>query len=512
MKRIQYIALVLIGWILTGGEGYAQSDYVGSYVSDNSRQYMEPGMANLIFAETLIIDADADWEIHGTVEIWSRYIYIHPSAKLHGTGRLVLHDPGEHIYYDNVTPAATVLDANGNPNISLAIELRNANNLILAEFQPNGFEAYTSNDLILNASLDLAVDGACVELNGNKLGLGKGSDILQYSSRRMIITGNKVESQLYIHTEANRTVVFPIGIAEGDYTPAILSPEREVILFASVQDYSNANVVLDSRVGMDRVWYIYSDQQVNTVYTLQHNQRTNGTLYIDQNAGIWQYVGGDNWIAQSTEQLEEGLHAMQMPVGMLTDALKNYFTKMVEDKRGPEAVNDVVSVEVGEEILIAVLENDKAGSSPILLDRIRIIEQPQWGIVSILSTGEVLYESTVNRIGQDKFVYLIEDENGLTSQAEVLITLTPRTLLIPNVFTPNGDGFNDYFEIRGIEVYDRVELIVVNRWGNEVFRSTNYDNKWGGSNLESGTYYYVMTLVRGGRETVRKSWVLIKNE
>ncbi|GGH13006.1 hypothetical protein GCM10011418_12910 [Sphingobacterium alkalisoli] len=509
---MQYIAVVLIGWILTAREGHAQSDYVGSYVSDNSPQYMEEGMANLIFSETLIIDADADWEIHGTVEIWSRYIYIHPSAKLHGTGRLILHDPGQHIYYDNVAPSATLLDANGNPNISLAIELRNKNNLLLAGFQPNGFDAYASNDLVLNASLDLAVDGACVELNGNKLGLGKGGDIQKYSSRRMIITGNKVESQLYIHTDANRTAVFPIGIVEGDYTPAILSPEREVVLYASVQDYSNANVVLDNRVGMDRVWYIYSDQQVNTVYTLQHNQRTNGTMYIDQQAGIWQYVGGDSWIAQSTEQLEEGLHAMQFPVGVLTDALKNYFTKVVEDKRGPEAIDDQSSVEVGGEVLIAILVNDIVGSSPILLDRVRILEQPRWGTVAILSTGEILYVSNVNQIGQDKFVYLIEDENGLTSQAEVSIILTPRALFIPNVFTPNGDGINDYFEIRGIEIYDRIELVVVNRWGNEVFKSRNYDNKWNGSNLESGTYYYIMTLVRGGKETVRKSWVLIKNE
>lgn len=510
MKHLLHITLLLVAW-LSVSQGYGQSGYVGSYLSDDSHQYMEAGMTNLIFAETLIIGPEADWEIHGTVEIWSRNIYIDPKAKLHGTGKLVIHDPGQHIYYENVVPSATRIDANGNPNIALQIELRNTHNLILAEFHPQGFASYVSNDLLLQAPVDLAVDDVCIELNGNILGLGKGSSILQHSSRRMVSTGNKVSSQVYMQVEANRTAVFPVGIAEGDYTPAILSPNEEAQLVVSVQDYTQANVVIDRDQGMDRVWYIYADKNVNTVYTLQHNQRTNGSMFIDRDAQIWQYVGGDSWLAQSTEPLDEGLHATNLTTGLLTDALRNYFTKKMTGI-GPQAKDDVISVELEGEVLIPVLANDDAGSSPIILDKIRVIEQPQWGTVTVLPSGEIQYVPTTNTLREDRFVYQIEDENGLTSSAEVRVTILAKALFIPNVITPNGDGENDVFVIRGLEAYDNGELMVMTRWGTEVYRSVDYDNTWGGSGLSSGTYYYILKLFKGQEETIKKGWILIKNE
>jgi gliding motility-associated-like protein len=73
----------------------------------------------------------------------------------------------------------------------------------------------------------------------------------------------------------------------------------------------------------------------------------------------------------------------------------------------------------------------------------------------------------------------------------------PELLNIPNAFTPNGDGMNDVFYIRGLPEYSR--LIVFERSGKEVFQSDNYQNDWDGKNLngvilESGTYWYVLTI------------------
>lgn len=70
-------------------------------------------------------------------------------------------------------------------------------------------------------------------------------------------------------------------------------------------------------------------------------------------------------------------------------------------------------------------------------------------------------------------------------------------LLIPNLFTPNGDGTNDVFEIRGIEQFAINDLVIVNRWGNEVFKQTNYRNTWNGQGLNEGTYYYVLRVKEG---------------
>ena len=72
------------------------------------------------------------------------------------------------------------------------------------------------------------------------------------------------------------------------------------------------------------------------------------------------------------------------------------------------------------------------------------------------------------------------------------------TLFIPNVFTPNGDGENDYFEIIGIDnpCNDIKQLTIFNRWGKKVFEAEGSEFKWDGRNngnaLAGGIYFYVL--------------------
>jgi len=69
-------------------------------------------------------------------------------------------------------------------------------------------------------------------------------------------------------------------------------------------------------------------------------------------------------------------------------------------------------------------------------------------------------------------------------------------IYVPSAFTPNGDGINDVFEIRGLERYQQSELSIVNRWGNEVYHNTRYQNTWTGDGLNEGTYYYTLKVRR----------------
>jgi len=100
---------------------------------------------------------------------------------------------------------------------------------------------------------------------------------------------------------------------------------------------------------------------------------------------------------------------------------------------------------------------------------------------------------------------------GNCATASVTITVV-NPLKIPNVFTPNGDGKNDRFEIIGIEGFDKVSLHIVNRWGNEVYRSDNYRNDWDGGSLNEGTYYYLVVTYRGNTQERHTGWVLIKRQ
>jgi gliding motility-associated-like protein len=84
---------------------------------------------------------------------------------------------------------------------------------------------------------------------------------------------------------------------------------------------------------------------------------------------------------------------------------------------------------------------------------------------------------------------------------------------IPNVFTPNGDGINDRFEITGLPPYS--SLVVFDRAGQEVFRSGMYQNEWDGTDLEgnplpSDTYWYV--LITPGLSGKHKAFIYLKRE
>lgn len=70
----------------------------------------------------------------------------------------------------------------------------------------------------------------------------------------------------------------------------------------------------------------------------------------------------------------------------------------------------------------------------------------------------------------------------------------PTNIWIPNAFTPDGDGTNDYFEIFGVP--EPVTLHVFNRWGERVYFSNNYQNDWDGTYkgelLSSDVYTYLI--------------------
>ena len=92
----------------------------------------------------------------------------------------------------------------------------------------------------------------------------------------------------------------------------------------------------------------------------------------------------------------------------------------------------------------------------------------------------------------------IIDQNGCTTKANIILT-EPNTLEMPTGYTPNRDGRNDYFHVRGLEAYPDNTITVYNRWGNVVFRKIDYRNDWNGENsdgseLPDATYFVVLRI------------------
>ena len=81
--------------------------------------------------------------------------------------------------------------------------------------------------------------------------------------------------------------------------------------------------------------------------------------------------------------------------------------------------------------------------------------------------------------------YYITDSNGCVYYDSLLIEVKQCTnLQIPNIFTPNNDGVNDYFHIENILVDKLTKLIIYDRWGEVVFYTEDLNAKW------DGTYHH----------------------
>jgi gliding motility-associated-like protein len=68
--------------------------------------------------------------------------------------------------------------------------------------------------------------------------------------------------------------------------------------------------------------------------------------------------------------------------------------------------------------------------------------------------------------------------------------------LIPNIFSPNGDGIHDKWQIDFLDTYPGCTVEIFNRYGQIVFRSLGYSTPWDGTvngkQVPIGTYYYIV--------------------
>jgi gliding motility-associated-like protein len=109
------------------------------------------------------------------------------------------------------------------------------------------------------------------------------------------------------------------------------------------------------------------------------------------------------------------------------------------------------------------------------------------------------------------------DENGCRNTDSVRVNVDYNdAIFIPTAFSPNGDGKNDLFKIGSISFQKLLEFRVFNRWGQEVFTTTDvkqgWDGKWRGVVQDAAVYHYVIRVAYpdGKVNTYKGDLTLIK--
>jgi gliding motility-associated-like protein len=190
-----------------------------------------------------------------------------------------------------------------------------------------------------------------------------------------------------------------------------------------------------------------------------------------------------------------------IPDPVATPVVTSIFTLTLTDQWG--CLNsDQVRVEVREKPL------PNAGPDQLLFylfetelyaDDLKSAETGEWSVIS--GSGEFEDKNdnitlvTGLSLGTNSLVWTVN--NGVCTASTDTVHILINDLLMPTLITPNLDGRNDFFFIKGIETFGKCTLSVFNRWGALVYYSEQYANEWDGKNIDGSllpedTYFYTL--------------------
>ena len=162
----------------------------------------------------------------------------------------------------------------------------------------------------------------------------------------------------------------------------------------------------------------------------------------------------------------------------------------------PTAVDDKVKTVINTQVDFVILGNDTLRGARFG----EMVSPPSHGTLLIMPDSMAMYKPDKEFCGRDSFLYRLCNNVGCDTALVAIEVSCGDTLEVFRGFSPNGDNKNDRFVIRGIENYPNNEVVIFNRWGNEVFTRKAYRNEegWDGSWNEkfvpNGTYFYYIRL------------------
>ena len=84
-----------------------------------------------------------------------------------------------------------------------------------------------------------------------------------------------------------------------------------------------------------------------------------------------------------------------------------------------------------------------------------------------------------------------------------------KLLMIPNLITPNFDGYNDCWVLKNMESLGSVQVQIFTAQSKRVFSSSNYQNDFCGDDLPDGNYFYVVAI--RDKQYIRRGVLVIRH-
>jgi len=230
---------------------------------------------------------------------------------------------------------------------------------------------------------------------------------------------------------------------------------------------------------------------INASSTFENCGLNNATLIINGAIGgtaPYQYTFNNVSPSSTTlnfNNLSAGTYTLNV-----TDANGCSFTKTVSivNLPGPSA-DFTASQQNGSDSLNVVFTNESSLGP-------NITYYWNFGNGNLDTTTNLNFSPNQTFYGTNTYTVTLVASNGIdgcndTTSLLIYIDITP-FIEVPNVFTPNNDGVNEYFTVN-YKGYKDLNMIIFNRWGNKMFETTNLNVGWDGAGASEGTYYYIVT-------------------
>ena len=154
--------------------------------------------------------------------------------------------------------------------------------------------------------------------------------------------------------------------------------------------------------------------------------------------------------------------------------------------------NPLPFVNAGSNVVIAQGESTTLGGNPTGPPGAIYFWTPFTGLNDSVLANPVATPTTTTI-----YTVLVTSTQGCAASGQVTVTVAPN-IIYGDGISPNGDGVNDVWQIDNIEKYPDCVVEIYNRWGELLFQSVGYINKWDGTfkgkPLPVGTYYYIINL------------------
>lgn len=469
------------------------------------------------------------------------------SGKVINNGTVVflsdLVNEGEFAYSSTETTGIVRLEGLSTQNISGSSQLKFWN-LILN----NSNDFNLSNDLEVSGVADFGSGIVKAALPENVFSFGTDGSSIN-SNDKSFVDGK-------VGVQTKREILFPTGdeIYQRILLASPIQPNEQLSLRGRYfledpgnlypRDQTAPNIILvddaeywelenlddeDSEMNLTLSW-----REVTTPPFILGDINKLGIVRWDQNQNIWVSEGG---VIDFNEQLvtaEVSLNgAAVYTLGIFTG-----FTNLGLNKTSFD-----VSIWEGDQFDYQItLQNNSqvAATDVVLIDNlpnqlefVSIKGESIFGLIEF--DVEVVGQSVIIRIpefiGGDEATFILTvraaDPGRIVNLAEVN-SLEPdedpsdnldtdenevKTFFIPNTFTPNSDGFNDQFEIKGLNKFVSNKIIIFNRYGDIIFETDDYKNDWKAAGLSAGTYFYILNVVEeDGSDQSFKGWIQVIRE